>query len=48
MRPVYEGFARASRICTNLDFFPHLDLGPERVELESAKSAMIIVTEGVI
>jgi len=44
---MYESFTCAGCICTDFNLLPHLDLCPKRVELESAKSAMVIITEGV-
>jgi hypothetical protein len=44
---MYESLTRASCICANFNLLPHLNLWPERVELESAKPAMIIVAQGV-
>lgn len=47
MRSMYEGFACARGICADFDLLPHFDLWPKYVKLESAKSAMVIVAEGV-
>ncbi len=47
VRPLYERLACSGYIRTDFNLLPHLDLWPECIELESAKSAMIIITEGV-
>jgi hypothetical protein len=44
---VYKCFAGASYVRTDLNFLSHLDLWPERVEMEAAKSAVIIITKCV-
>ena len=43
VRSVLESFTRAA----DLNLLPHLDLRPERIELESARPAMVVIAQGV-
>ena len=47
MRPMYECFACARGIRADFNLLPHFDLRSKDIKLEPAKSAMVIVAEGV-
>ena len=47
MRSMYKSFSCARGICADFDLLPHFDLRPKDVKLEPAKSAMVVVAEGV-
>jgi hypothetical protein len=44
---MYKGFASARGIRADFDLLPYFDLWPKDVKLKSAKSAVVIVAEGV-
>jgi hypothetical protein len=47
MRSMNESFTCAGSIPADFDLLLHLDLWPEHVELESVKTVMVIIAEGL-